>query len=118
MEERLSSNQKLLGPCSSGTSLAVPDLQGDPAALGSLTSALWELSLLLDHYHPHVASAARSLATLSANGKNTFCGTNDGWASSLARALMVAHAIALHRTRRVEDAKTPLLASSRHHPRR
>jgi hypothetical protein len=42
----------------------VPDC-GDPSEAGALAAALWELPLAAQHYHPHVAAAARALLGLT-----------------------------------------------------
>jgi CBF/Mak21 family len=36
----------------------------DPSEAGALTASLWELSLLMRHYHPHVAAAAKAIAVI------------------------------------------------------
>jgi hypothetical protein len=42
----------------------VPDC-ADPSEAGALAAALWELPLAAQHYHPHVARAARALLGLT-----------------------------------------------------
>jgi hypothetical protein len=37
----------------------------DPSEAGAMAAALWELPLLSQHYHPHVAAAAKLLLTLT-----------------------------------------------------
>ena len=37
----------------------------DPAEAGALSSPLWELSVLANHYHPHVAQAARDISGMN-----------------------------------------------------
>lgn len=41
-----------------------PDIE-DPAEAGALSAPLWELSALAEHYHPHVAQAARDISVMN-----------------------------------------------------
>jgi len=41
-----------------------PDCE-DPSESGAMAAALWELPLLTQHYHPHIAAAAKLLLTLT-----------------------------------------------------
>lgn len=44
----------------------------DPNLCGALASVLWELNLLMKHYHPSVSSIASTISTMNANTNQVF----------------------------------------------
>ncbi|KAL1556052.1 nucleolar complex-associated protein 3 isoform X2 [Salvia divinorum] len=44
----------------------------DPNLCGALASVLWELNLLMKHYHPSVSSIAATISTMNANTNQVF----------------------------------------------
>ncbi|MCL7039049.1 hypothetical protein MKW94_025299 [Papaver nudicaule] len=57
--------RNLLDGSLSGTDAKYQPYASDPDLSGALASALWELSLLRNHYHPKISTEASSLSSLS-----------------------------------------------------
>jgi len=50
----------------------------DPAEAGALSVPLWELSVLANHYHPHISQAAKDISVMNVAAAHAAAGRNSG----------------------------------------